>query len=96
MTETDQVFPSGYYYYGNTRNVKGWVHSGRPGLFMSDEFNNTENSTFHIKEGGVYYVSANLIVKAKHKRYYYYYSSSMTTQGEIHLTSSDHGKLKIF
>ena len=94
MTETDQVFPSGYYYYGNTRNVKGWVHSGRPGLFMSDEFNNTENSTFHIKEGGVYYVSANLIVKAYHKRYYY--STSMTTQGEIHLTSSDHGKLKIF
>ena len=94
MTETDQEFPSGYY-YGNTGNVKGWVHSGRPGLFMSDEFNKTENSTFHIKEGGVYYVSANLIVKAKHKRYSYY-SSSITTQGEIHLTSSDHGKLKIF
>jgi hypothetical protein len=81
-------------YYGS---VKNWVHSGRPGLFMSDDFNKTENSTFRIRKAGVYYVSANLIIEAqrRYSYYSYYYYRTVTFQGEIHLTS-DNSKLKDF
>ena len=78
-------------YYGDA--VKNWVHSGRPGLFTSNDFDRTENSTFQIKKGGVYYVSANLIIETKSGPYYYYYyrRTTVTVRGEIHL-SSDNGK----
>ena len=60
---------------------------------MTEDFNKTENSTFYIKKGGVYYVSANLIILAEKVGSYHYYPSTVTVNGEIHL-SSDQGMLK--
>ena len=81
MIEEDQTVP---------RVVKNWVHSGRPGLFMNG-FDKTDNATFHIREAGVYHISANLIMEVT-GYYYYYYSSTVRLYGNIYLADKQ-GKL---
>ncbi|XP_028405950.1 uncharacterized protein LOC114528495 [Dendronephthya gigantea] len=63
--------------------VKNWVHSGRPGLFMTG-FDKMDNTSFLINEAGVYYISANLIVKATR---YSWYSNRISLNGKTYLTN---------
>ena len=64
--------------------VTDWVHSGRPGLFMTKDFNQTENSTFTVTRDGVYYVTAYLVIESK-KQQSSSYRNTATLKGKIKL-----------
>ena len=87
VMEEDQIVP---HYFP----VKNWVHSGRPGLFMNG-FDKTDNATFHVREAGVYHISANLIIEVTGYHYYYYhnYYSTYNLTGQINL-KDEQGKLR--
>ena len=68
-----------------------WVATGRPGLFITDDLKILHNSIFQVTEGGVYYVSANLIIMTKRASSHDYYR---LLEGGIRLDSAE-GRLKL-
>ena len=68
-----------------------WVATGRPGLFITDDLKILHNSAFQVTEGGVYYVSANLIImtkRASSRDYYRLWECGIRLD-------SDEGRLKL-